>query len=71
MSREALITRKEAIRAELIRTHRRLEHARVEVEAASGLRRRYLQRRVAQLEGRADALMSEEYRLRQLIDQSR
>ena len=71
MSREELIARKEAVRAELARTHRTLERARAEAEAASGLRRRYLQRRVAQLESRADALMSEEYRLRQLIDQSR
>jgi hypothetical protein len=71
VSREDLIARKEAIRADLARTHRTLERARDEVEAASGLRRRYLQRRVAQLEARADALMSEEYRVRQLIDQTR
>jgi hypothetical protein len=71
VSREELIARKEAIRAELARTHRTLERTRAEAEAASGLRRRYLRRRVAQLETRADALMSEEYRLRQLIDQSR
>jgi hypothetical protein len=71
VSREDLIARKEAIRADLARTHRTLERARDEVEAASGLRRRYLQRRVAKLEARADALMSEEYRVRQLIDQTR
>jgi hypothetical protein len=71
VSREELIARKEAIRAELSRTHRSLERTRAEAEAASGLRRRYLQRRVAQLETRSDALMSEEYRVRQLIDQSR
>ena len=71
MSREALIARKEAIRAELARTHRSLEQARAEAEAASGLRRRYLQSRLAYLEARADTLMSEEYCLRQLIDQSR
>jgi hypothetical protein len=71
VSREALIARKEAVRAELARTQRTLERSRAEVEAASGLRQRYLQRRVAQLEAHADALMSEEYRLRQLIDQSR
>ena len=71
MSREELIARKEAVRAELVRTHRSLERARVEAEVASGLRRHYLQRRVAQLEARADALMSDEYRLRQLIDQAR
>ena len=71
MSREDLIARKEAIRAELARTHRSLERARSEAETASGLRRRYLQSRLAHLEARADALMSEEYRVRQLIDQSR
>jgi hypothetical protein len=71
VSREDLIARKEAVRAELVRTHRSLERARTEAEVASGLRRRYLQRRVAQLEARADALMSDEYRLRQLIDQAR
>ena len=71
MNREELIARKEAIRAELARTLQTLERTRAEAEAASGLRRRYLQRRVAQLETRADALMSEEYRVRQLIDQSR
>jgi hypothetical protein len=71
VSREALIARKEAVRAELARTRRELEHARTAVETAAGLRRRYLQRRLAQLETRADALMSEEYRLRQLIDQAR
>ena len=71
MSREELIARKEAVRAELARTRRTLERTRAEVETASGLRRRYLKRRLAQLETRADALMSEEYRLRQLIDQSR
>jgi hypothetical protein len=71
MSREELIARKEAARAELARTHRALEHARSEAETASGLRKRYFQRRVSQLETRADALMSEEYRLRQQIDQSR
>jgi hypothetical protein len=71
VSREDLIARKEAIRAELARTHRTLERARAEAEAASGLRRRYLQNRIAQLEARADALMSEEYRVRQLIDQAR
>ena len=71
MSREELIARKEAVRADLARTYRTLERTRVEAEAASGLRRRYLQRRVAQLETRADALMYAEYRVRQLIDQSR
>jgi hypothetical protein len=70
MGRDDLIAHKETVRAELARTHRSLERAREEVQAASGLRRRYLQRRVSQLEARADALMSEEYRLRQLIDQS-
>jgi len=71
VSREELIARKEALRADLARTHRTLERAREEAEAASGLRRRYLQRRIAQLEARADALMSEEYGLRQLIDRAR
>jgi hypothetical protein len=71
VSREELIARKEAVCAELARTRRELEHTRTVVEAASGLRRRYLQRRLAHLETRADALMSEESRLRQLIDQSR
>jgi hypothetical protein len=71
VSREALIARKEAVRAELARAHRTLERARTEAEAAAGLRRRYLQHRVAQLEARTDALMAEESRLRQLIDQSR
>ena len=71
MSREELIASKETVRAELARTLRTLERTRAEAEAASGLRQRYLQRRVAQLEARADALMSEEYRVRQLIDQSR
>jgi hypothetical protein len=71
VSREELIARKEAVRAELVRTHRSLERARAEAKAASGLRRHYLRRRVAQLEARADALMSDEYRLRQLIDQTR
>ena len=71
MSREELIARKEAVRADLARTHRTLERTRAEAESASGLRRRYLQRIVARLEARADALMSEEYRLRQSIDQAR
>ena len=71
MSREDLIARKETIRAELTRVRRELEQTRTVVETAAGLHRRYLQRRVAQLEARSDALMSEEYRLRQLIDQSR
>jgi hypothetical protein len=71
VSREELIARKEAVRAELARTHRTLERTRAEAASASGLRRRYLQRRVAQLETRADTLMSEEYQVRQLIDQSR
>ena len=71
MSREELIARKEAIRAELARTQRTLERIRAEVEAAYGLRRRYLQSRLTQLEARADTLMSEEYCLRQLIDQAR
>jgi hypothetical protein len=70
VSRDELIARKGALRAELARTQRSLEHARAEAEQASGLRRRYLQRRVAQLEARADALMSEEYRVRQWIDRS-
>jgi hypothetical protein len=71
VTREELIARKEAVRAELARTRRELEHMRTIAETSSGLRRRYLQRRLAQLETRTDALMSEEYRLRQLIDQSR
>jgi hypothetical protein len=71
VNREELIARKGAIRAELARTLQTLERIRAEAEAASGLQRRYQQRRVAQLETRADALMSEEYRVRQLIDQSR
>jgi hypothetical protein len=71
MSREDLIARKEAVRAELAHTHRALERARAEAETASGLRRRYLQSRIAQLQARADTLMSEEYRVRQLIDQAR
>jgi len=71
VSREDLIARKEAVRAELARTQRELERTRTAVETASNLRRRYLQRRLGHLESRADALMSEEYRLRQLIDQSR
>ena len=71
MSREELIARKEAVRADLARTQRTLERTRAEAESASGLRRRYLQRSAARLEARADALMSEEYRLRQSIDQAR
>ena len=71
MNREELIARKGAIRAELARTLQTLERTRAEADAASGLQRRYLQRHVAQLETRADALMSEESRVRQLIDQSR
>ena len=71
MSREELIARKEVVRADLARTHRVLEQAREAAEAASGLRRQYLRSRVAQLEARADALMSEEYRVRLLIDQAR
>ncbi len=71
MSREDLIARKEVIRAELARTHRSLEGARAEAEAASGLRQRYLHSRITQLQARADSLMSEEYRVRQLIDQAR
>ena len=71
MSREELIARKEAVRADLARTQRTLERTRAEAESASGLRQRYLQRIVARLEARADALMSEEYRLRQSIDQAR
>ena len=71
MSREELIARKEVVRADLARTHRVLEQAREAAEAASGLRRQYLRSRVAQLEARADALMSEEYRVRLLIDRAR
>jgi hypothetical protein len=71
VSREDLIARKEAIHAELARTRRTLERTRAEIETASRLRQRFLKRRLEQLETRADALMSEEYRLRQLIDQSR
>jgi len=71
VSREELIARKEVVRADLARTHRVLEQAREAAEAASGLRRQYLRSRVAQLEARADALMSEEYRVRLLIDQAR
>jgi len=71
VSREELIARKEVVRADLARTHRVLEQAREAAEAASGLRRQYLRSRVAQLEARADALMSEEYRVRLLIDRAR
>jgi hypothetical protein len=71
VSREELIARKDAIRTELARTHRTIERLRVEIETASGLRQRFLKRRLAQLEARADTLMSEEHRLRQLIDRSR
>ena len=71
MSREELIARKEVVRADLARTHRVLEQAREAAEAASGLRRQYLRSRVAQLEARADALMSEESRVRLLIDRAR
>ena len=70
VSREDLIARKEAIRAELARTRRTLEHLREEAGVASGLRRRLLERRIMQLEAHADALMADEYRLRQLIDRS-
>ena len=70
MSREELIARKGTIRAELPARSGARTHP-TEAETASGLRRRYLQRRVAQLEAPSDALMSEEYRVRQLIDQPR
>ncbi len=53
VSREELIARKEAVRADLARTHRTLERTRAEAESASGLRRRYLQRSAARLEARA------------------
>ena len=71
MSREELIARKEAVRAELARTRRELEHAHSTIATASGLHQRFLKSRVARLESRADALMAEECRLRRLIDQSR
>jgi hypothetical protein len=71
MSRGDLIARKESIRAELARTRRELEHARTALETASGLRRRSLEGRIAQLKARAETLTAEEYRLRLLIDQSR
>ena len=71
MSRDDLIARKDSVRAELARTRRELEHARTAFETASGLRRRFLGGRIAQLDARAEALMAEEYRLRLLIDQAR
>ena len=70
MSRDDLIARKEAVRAEIARARRTLERVRGEAEGASGLRGRFLAQRAAQLESQLDALMAEEYRLRLGIDRS-
>lgn len=71
MSREELIARKGEVQAQIAGARRRLEQARQEVEGTSGLRRRWLAARVAQLETRLDFLMAEESRLRQSIDRTR
>jgi chromosome segregation ATPase len=71
VSREELIARKGEVQAQIAQASRRLEQARQEVESTSGLRRRWLVARVAQLETRLDSLRTEEGRLRQLIDRTR
>jgi predicted nuclease with TOPRIM domain len=71
VSREELIARKGEVQAQIAQARRRLEQARQEAEGTSGLRRRWLSARVAQLETRLDSLMTEEGRLRQLIDRTR
>jgi hypothetical protein len=71
VSREELIVRKGEVQAQIAQARRRLEQTREEAERASGLRRRWLASRVAQFETRLDFLMTEEGRLRQLIDRTR
>ncbi len=61
MNRDALIQRKDEVRAEIAACTRRL--------AAEGGKPD--SRRAAELQARLDALMAEETRLRQLIDRSR
>lgn len=68
MNRDELIATRAAVRAEIAQVVRQLEQARSQLEAASGLRRRFLARRVAGLEARLETLAAEESRLRLAID---
>lgn len=70
MNRDELIARKGAVRAEIAQVVRRLGQARSDIEGATGLRRRFLARQIAELESRQMSLAAEESRLRQEIDRS-
>lgn len=64
MTREQLIERKHQVIAELRRCQRELEQLRLRAD-------RHSQRRIRDLERRAETLMAEEARLRQEIDRSK
>lgn len=68
--RDELITEKGEVQARLNRARRELEAAQLSRDAATGLRRKLLARRVHALEAEADRLMAAEMRLRLEIDRA-
>jgi len=69
-SRDDLIERKEAVRAEIAQVRRELARARQAEAAAPERDRRKHARRIKELEARLDALMAEEHSLRLQIDRT-
>jgi len=70
LSRDDLIERKEAVRAEIAQTRRELARARQAEAGAPERDRRKHARRVEELEARLEILMAEEHGLRLKIDRA-
>ena len=70
LSRDDLIERKEAVRAEIAQVRRDLARARPAEATASERDRSKHARRIEELETRLEALMAEEYSLRLQIDRA-
>jgi hypothetical protein len=69
-SRDELIERKEAMRAEMAQTRRELARVRQSEVAATERDRRKHTRRIEELEARLDGLLAEEHSLRLKIDRT-
>jgi predicted nuclease with TOPRIM domain len=70
LSRDELIERKEAVRAEIAQARRELARVRQSEAAATERDRRMHAHRVEELEARIDALLAEEHSLRLKIDRT-
>jgi hypothetical protein len=70
LSRDELIERKEAVRAEIAQARRELARVRQSEAAATERDRRKHARRIEELEVRLDTLLAEEHSLRLKIDRT-